>query len=128
MPNKQTLKDALGDSLQAEENAVEDRFSKADTVFKISSEKTTSDKPRKIQKTVVEKKEKVIRDSFTMPQGDHLLIGKIKDRCLKAGIAISKSEIIRAGIHILNLMPKEDLKSAFETVSKVKTGRPPKKG
>ncbi|MCP4256212.1 MAG: hypothetical protein GY774_01640 [Planctomycetes bacterium] len=67
---------------------------------------------------------KVIRDSFTMPSEDYDLIATIKEKCLQAHIGVTKSEILRAGLHMLNRISIEELKHQFHSLEKVKTGRP----
>src|SRR5258708_641918 len=68
---------------------------------------------------------KVIRDSFTMPAADHALIGVLKKRCIGLGIAIKKSELLRAGLTVLERLPNESLAQVAAAVESVKTGRPP---
>ena len=70
---------------------------------------------------------KVFRDSFTMPAADHALIAVLKRRCLWLGIAIKKSELLRAGLAALERLPDESLAQVAAAVESVKTGRPPGK-
>jgi hypothetical protein len=70
---------------------------------------------------------KVVRDSFTMPLADYGLIGVLKRRCLNLGIAMKKSELLRAGLTALQRLPDPDLAQLVATVESVKTGRPPGK-
>jgi len=67
---------------------------------------------------------KVIRDSFSFPEQDYLKISDLKKTCLAAGIHVKKSEILRAGLHLLTGLKLADLKNAVENVEKVQTGRP----
>jgi hypothetical protein len=69
-------------------------------------------------------KVKVIRDSFTFPEEDYLKISELKKTCLTAGINVKKSEILRAGLHLLSQLTLDELKDAVEKVEKVQTGRP----
>ena len=62
---------------------------------------------------------KVIRDSFTMPAVDHELIGILKTRCLGLGIAIKKSELLRAGLAALDRLPDESLAEVAAAVSEL---------
>ena len=80
---------------------------------------------RKAAKSV--KLVKVIRDSFTMPAAEHQLIGALKNRCIGLGVAIKKSELLRAGLAALVRLPDEKLTKAVAAVESVKTGRPPGK-
>ncbi|MFM0544277.1 hypothetical protein PQR29_06080 [Paraburkholderia strydomiana] len=72
-------------------------------------------------------KEKVMRDSFTMPKPDYEKITALKRKCLDAGVSVSKSELLRAGLLLLDSAPTaECLLAAVSAVETVKTGRPPK--
>jgi len=70
---------------------------------------------------------KVIRDSFTMPLADYELIGALKQRCIGLGVAMKKSELLRAGLAALTGLPDERLVEIVAAVESVKTGRPPGK-
>lgn len=72
------------------------------------------------------KQEKVVRDTFTMPRADYEKIAALKQRCLDAGVAVKKSELVRAGLLLLASEPAERLLAAVKAVEPVKTGRPPK--
>ncbi|WP_321880415.1 hypothetical protein [Paraburkholderia bannensis] len=72
------------------------------------------------------KKEKVIRDSFTMPKADHERIAVLKRKCLDAGISVKKSELLRAGIQLLDSASSKRLLAAITALETVKTGRPAK--
>ncbi|SIT43231.1 conserved hypothetical protein [Paraburkholderia ribeironis] len=73
------------------------------------------------------KKEKVVRDSFTMPRSDYEKIAALKQRCLGAGVTMRKSELLRAGLLLLDSAPTtESLLAAVSAVETVKTGRPAK--
>jgi hypothetical protein len=67
----------------------------------------------------------VVRDSFTMPLADYELIGALKQRCLGLGIAVKKSELLRAGLSMLQRQSDEHLAQVVAAVENVKTGRPP---
>lgn len=69
---------------------------------------------------------KVVRDSFTMPESEHRKIAEIKEVCLKSGMLVKKSEVLRAGLIVLRAMDEEQLKSALSSLDKIKTGRPNK--
>ena len=72
------------------------------------------------------KKEKVVRDSFTMPKSDYEKIAVLKQKCLDAGVSVKKSELLRAGLLLLESAPTKHLLAAVSTVETVKTGRPAK--
>ena len=69
-------------------------------------------------------KAKVIRDSFSFPEQDYLKISELKKTCLAAGIHVKKSEILRAGLHLLTQLNLDELKTAVDQVEKIQTGRP----
>jgi hypothetical protein len=66
----------------------------------------------------------VIRDSFTMPVRDYELIGALKSKCIGLGLAVKKSELLRAGLHALTQISDENLAQVIAAVESVKTGRP----
>ena len=82
--------------------------------------------PVKTVKVAKKPKLKVVRDSFTMPQSEYLKIAEIKELCLKAGLSVKKSEVLRAGLRALAGMDTAQLKRAMAGVEKIKTGRPKK--
>jgi hypothetical protein len=86
---------------------------------------TASKSKRRAAKSV--KLVRVIRDSFTMPAAEHQLIGALKKRCIGLGVAIKKSELLRAGLASLVRLPDEGLAKVVAAVESVKTGRPPGK-
>jgi hypothetical protein len=72
------------------------------------------------------KKGKVVRDSFTMPKSDYVKIAALKQKCLDAGVPVKKSELLRAGLILLETAPIKRLLAAISAVEAVKTGRPAK--
>lgn len=72
------------------------------------------------------KKQKLVRDSFTMPQQDFDLIAALKKRALAVGHAAKKSELLRAGLHALTRLDEKALRVALDGLTKLKTGRPRK--
>jgi hypothetical protein len=83
-------------------------------------EKAAAKKPEKARK------EKAVRDSFTMPQSEYRKIAEIKEASLKAGLPVKKSEVLRAGLKVLCGMNAAQLKRALAGVEKVRIGRPKK--
>lgn len=71
-------------------------------------------------------KQKVIRDSFTMPHDEYRKIAEIKSACLKAKMHVKKSEVLRAGLKLLAGLSVAQLKAALNGLEKIKTGRPKK--
>jgi hypothetical protein len=73
------------------------------------------------------KREKLIRDSFTMPESDYALIAALKARALAAGFEVKKSELLRGGLLTLSRMATAQLAELVAVLPKIKTGRPNKK-
>jgi hypothetical protein len=67
--------------------------------------------------------EKVVRESFSLPESDYRLIGELQERALDLRLRISKSELFRAGLRALAQMKDEQLKEIFAEVEKLKPGR-----
>lgn len=80
-------------------------------------EKTTASKERKV---------KVVRDSYTIPKLEYAQLGELKKRALAMGIAVKKSELLRAGLLLLSKQTDAQLKSSLAQVPAIKTGRPAK--
>lgn len=90
---------------------------------KKKSEITKASKPAKFisDKT---KKQKVVRDSFTMPKVEYEEIAMLKARCISAGTSVKKSELLRAGIFALSKLSDAVLLEAIAALKNVRTGRP----
>ena len=81
-------------------------------------------KPVKVTKPAKVKKPKLVRDSFTIPKDEYMVIDALKTRAGKLGQAIKKSELLRAGIKALAAMSDIQYKAALSNVPTIKTGRP----
>ncbi|MEO6024919.1 MAG: hypothetical protein ABIP64_17760 [Burkholderiales bacterium] len=95
-----------------------------------SAKSAVSSAPEKLVAVVAKKRREmakklnVIRDSFTMPSVEYDRIGELKKTCLALGIAIKKSELLRAGLATLQRLSADDLKRVLSLVENIKTGRP----
>ena len=74
-----------------------------------------------------DKKSKLVRDSFTIPKDEYAAIDALKARALAQGVAIKKSELLRAGLMALAAMGDARFKTALAAVPTLKTGRPSSK-
>ena len=72
------------------------------------------------------KKEKMVRDSFTMPGNDYAQLAMIKERCLKSSVNAKKSEVLRAALKCLASLSDIELTKAITDLDFIKTGRPSK--
>jgi hypothetical protein len=72
------------------------------------------------------RKPKMVRDSFTMPKAEYAAIESLKARAAQAGRPAKKSELLRAGVKLLEALPASALIQALESLPAIKTGRPAK--
>jgi len=70
------------------------------------------------------KKSKLVRDSFTIPKAEFLLIEDMKTRAIALGTSVKKSELLRAGLKLLQSLNDNAYKTALAAVPTLKTGRP----
>lgn len=80
----------------------------------------------KAEKPVKAKKPKLVRDSFTLPEGDYALFATLKQRALAAGIEVKKSELLRAALTLLANLEDAVFAKTIGLVERIKTGRPKK--
>ena len=71
-------------------------------------------------------KDKLVRDSFTMPRSDFELIAVLKERALGFKRPTKKSELLRAGLQALAAMNQKQLQTALDGLPLLKSGRPKK--
>lgn len=69
-------------------------------------------------------KQKLVRDSFTIPKGEYGLLEALKVRAANLRRPTKKSEILRAGIAALNAMSDKAFLSVLAGIPSLKTGRP----
>src|SRR3989338_3594381 len=91
--------------------------------LKITASAASKQAAKKMKK---EHKVKIVRDSFTMQQSEYQKIAEIKEACLKAGLHVKKSEVLRAGLKALCEKNDAQLKQSFRALEKIRTGRPKK--
>lgn len=70
------------------------------------------------------KKPKLVRDSFTIPKGEFVAIDALKTRAISLGTSVKKSELLRAGLMVLQGLSDAAFKAALTAVPTLKTGRP----
>lgn len=71
-------------------------------------------------------KQKLMRDSFTIPKNEYESLAILKMRALGLGRASKKSEFIRAGIATLVALTDVELLDILDRIPVIKTGRPSK--
>ena len=70
------------------------------------------------------KKEKLVRDSFTIPKSEFAVLDELKQRAGVLARPVKKSELLRAGIKMLASLSNDALLAALSQVPTIKTGRP----
>lgn len=87
-----------------------------------AGEKAVKQKPAK-EKI---KKPKLVRDSFAMPEVEYEVLREMKRSCMKAGVDIKKSELLRVGVALLKKQTPADIQAALAGLVPLKAGRPKK--
>ncbi|MDO8386604.1 MAG: hypothetical protein Q7T13_09385 [Polaromonas sp.] len=78
----------------------------------------------KAEKPAKAKKPKLVRDSFTIPKAEYVVLDELKQRATQLARPIKKSELLRAGIKALAAMSDTGFLAALDQVPAIKTGRP----
>lgn len=73
---------------------------------------------------VKSKKIKLVRDSFTMPEPEYVVLAAMKKICIKAGVDIKKTELLRVAIKQLEVMSPQQISKVQSELIKVSAGRP----
>ncbi len=79
-----------------------------------------------VDKPLKAKKPKLVRDSFTIPKLEYVVLDELKQRAGQLNSPAKKSELLRAGIKALAAMSDAALLVALQAVPAIKTGRPTK--
>ncbi len=90
---------------------------------KKSIKKSSKKMQAKVAKLV---KTKLIRDSFAIPEGEYAALVAVKKACLKNGLEIKKTELIRIGIALVNNLSVTKVKTAKAKLTPISAGRPKK--
>jgi hypothetical protein len=108
---------------------------KADKTVKAIAAKAPKKSVKTVEKPVAKpaddakdkvKKPKLVRDSFTMPEAEYAVLGDVKKACLKAGIEVKKSELLRVGVALIRQLDTAKLKEILTGLPALKAGRPKK--
>jgi hypothetical protein len=83
--------------------------------------KRAAPKPAPVE---VKVKHKLVRDSFTIPKAEYVVLEGLKHRAAELKRPTKKSELIRAGIAALKTLGDAEFLAAVNGVPSLKTGRP----
>jgi len=72
------------------------------------------------------RKPKLVRDGFTIPKTEYMVLNDLKLRAAELKHPAKKSELLRAGIKALAAMDGAAFLAALNAVPAIKTGRPSK--
>lgn len=72
------------------------------------------------------KKPKLVRDSFAMPEVEYEVLRDLKKACMKAGVDIKKSELLRVGVALLKKQTPIEIETVLADLVPLKAGRPKK--
>lgn len=100
-------------TIDAEDRALQARLEKVDSVL------LARPLPVKNEKA----KSSVIRDTFSMPPDDYELIDQLRTRAALLGHIVTKSEVIRAGLHALTELEGDELLKAITKPVRLQPGR-----
>jgi hypothetical protein len=92
----------------------------------VAAEPAVKPAEKPVGKNLKTKKAKMVRDSFTMPEAEYALIAAVKKRCIAQGVAMKKSEVLRAAIIAFAAQSDAAVTAALRSLDAIKTGRPPK--
>ncbi|MBP1313823.1 hypothetical protein [Herbaspirillum sp. 1130] len=85
-----------------------------------------AEKVEKVEKAPKAKKVKQVRDSFTMPENEYAVLAQVKKTCLKSGVEIKKSDLLRIGVSLIKNLKINELKDILGNLTPLKVGRPKK--
>ena len=122
-PGKTAAKPAPKKASSAKAPAGKDAARKA-TVKKTTAKPQASAQPAKAGKPEKTKKPKLVRDSFTIPKAEYVVLDDLKQRAARLTRPAKKSELLRAGIKLLASVSDAAFLTALEQVPAIKTGRP----
>jgi len=74
-----------------------------------------------------DKKPKLIRDSFTIPEDEYQVLVAAKKRIVKSGLEVRKTEIVRIGLALVGKASLAELKKHLGALKKLQSGRPKRK-
>lgn len=87
--------------------------------------KATPRAPAPVRAPAQEARPVLVRDSFTMPEHEYAVLLEVKQVCLRAGIDVKKSELLRIGVALLGQLDVASLQGVLAALPQLKTGRPP---
>jgi hypothetical protein len=78
------------------------------------------------EKSSKPKKPKMVRDSFSFPKAEYVILQELKERSHRLTQPAKKTELLRAAIKTLSTLDDAAFLKAIQSVPSLKTGRPAK--
>ena len=75
--------------------------------------------------TLLSDHEHSLADLLKQEAEEYAVLAEVKQACLRAGIDVKKSELLRIGVALLGQVDIATLKSVLAALPQLKTGRPP---
>ncbi|MGI9276237.1 MAG: hypothetical protein ACR2PT_15530 [Endozoicomonas sp.] len=120
--SRKSMADKLKQTTTEQQQDNLDRFAKADTALLNGGSRT---KPEPVTKE--ESETLMVRDGFLLPEDDHNIIQRTRDRLVEQGLVASKAEVIRMALRALEKTADKPLTSLYRKLEPVRRGRKPYK-
>lgn len=65
---------------------------------------------------------RVMRANFSMPYADYELMNRLRERCSRQGVILTRSEVLRAGLHALDQLAATQLLAVIRSLERLKPG------
>lgn len=129
---KRSIGTALKSSVAAEEEAVRKRFDQADQLLvdrrealsRAEGGATTSSALVPKDQETLDLPVGVTRLAYSLPPHEAVMVQEMLLRAAQAGQLINRSELVRAALQVLSVMPDAAFDEAVKSVVKLKPGRP----
>ena len=120
------VKTALAPTAKRPSNSASRRVTKVPAPLQPAPLKATSLEPHAsaVALPLAKPKNKLVRDSFTIPKAEYLVLENLKLRAANLKRPTKKSEVLRAGVAVLQAMGDKAFLAALAAVPSLKTGRP----
>jgi hypothetical protein len=105
----------LRETIANQNKATQERFDRADSML-LGARPIPVPEP-------VPSKSSVVKGTFSMPPDDYALIEKIRTKVAKEGHISANSEVIRAGLHALDLLEGPKVIDMLDRLEKMTPGR-----
>lgn len=114
---KEALKASVDSEMTSKATTLDRRFAAAEALV------ATHDEPFQTKKAEPAAASKVMRDTFSMPEEDYLLLEKQRSRARRLDLDVNRSELVRIGIRLLGELDDRNFEALANKLDKLKRGR-----